>query len=181
MSMHCILPNESIPLNTYHHYQWIYSTVFVLTASKTLLHSHLSNAVRPHPDTLSILRSFYTLSINLSLGLPTLLHVESNGFWRMWMTLEITGFVDFAHRSEFYITKTQRFGNWLCFHLQVREKRHSLVCLLGRAELDHWMETNPVSETLSTSYLEFRKAGQSAQIQCFWVSYTHLVHCADRL
>jgi hypothetical protein len=28
--------------------------------------------------------------------------------------------LDFVHRPDFYIQKTQRFGNWICFRLQAR-------------------------------------------------------------
>jgi hypothetical protein len=31
------------------------------------------------------------------------------------------GFSDFVHRPDSKLLKTQRFGNWICFHPQVRE------------------------------------------------------------
>jgi hypothetical protein len=35
-------------------------------------------------------------------------------------TLITIKLLDFAHRPDFYKQKTQRFGNWICFHLQAR-------------------------------------------------------------
>jgi hypothetical protein len=37
-----------------------------------------------------------------------------------------TKLLDFVHRPDFYKQKTQRFGNWICFRLQVRKGGHLL-------------------------------------------------------
>jgi hypothetical protein len=51
----------------------------------------------------------------------------STGFWRWCIAHKITGFSDFVHRpdSKQLKEKTRRFGNWICFRPQVRE-RHLL-------------------------------------------------------
>jgi hypothetical protein len=48
-------------------------------------------------------------------------------------TLRITGFIDFVIVRNFIRNKKiQRFGNWMCFHLQVRGERR---LLLGPSEI----------------------------------------------
>jgi hypothetical protein len=37
--------------------------------------------------------------------------------YRMLITTKL---LDFVHRPDFYNQKTQRFRNWICFHLQAR-------------------------------------------------------------
>jgi hypothetical protein len=77
----------------------------------------------------------------------------------VWVPSTRSGYVDFIYRPELWmIYNVQRFGNWICFRLQVRRK-HILCwvhwlrlalskgptkCLSPRMK----METNPFSETL---------------------------------
>jgi hypothetical protein len=48
--------------------------------------------------------SFHEMAVDLTS------HVESKEFWRRCMTHRITGFMDFVHSSEFYISRKQPIG-----------------------------------------------------------------------
>jgi hypothetical protein len=60
----------------------------------------------------------------LACGLVGMSTVNSKGFWWLYMTLGITGFLEFVHRPVF--SKTQQTG-WIYFSLRWGGRRH-LVC-----------------------------------------------------
>jgi hypothetical protein len=47
------------------------------------------------------------------------MNVNSKAFWRWYITLRITGFLDCLHYLSI-LNRTQHFGNWICFHPQVK-------------------------------------------------------------
>jgi hypothetical protein len=60
------------------------------------------------------------------------------GFWRWCTAHRITGVWDIFHRPVFLDVETRRFGNWICFRLQVKEeKTPTQLGPLGRANLNH--------------------------------------------
>jgi hypothetical protein len=69
----------------------------------------------------------------------------------------ISGFLDFIHRTVF--EGTRRFGNWICFHPQVKrgKKTPTQLGLLERANLNHWIDigllNRPLSELFKASVI----------------------------
>jgi hypothetical protein len=63
-------------------------------------------------------------------------------FRKSYLLLRITGVLDFSHRPVFLGVETRRFGNWICFHPQVKgEKIPTHLGPLERANLNHWTTT----------------------------------------
>jgi hypothetical protein len=62
----------------------------------------------------------------------------SEGLWRWCITQRISGFLDFIHRPVF--EGTWRFGNWICFRLQVKRGKKTPTQLgpFERANHNHW-------------------------------------------
>jgi hypothetical protein len=50
------------------------------------------------------------------------------------LSLKINGFMHLVHPPKFYITRKQRFENWIILHLQVRRPRH-ILCWVLKKEL----------------------------------------------
>jgi hypothetical protein len=75
----------------------------------------------------------HALSELSSLQLINIL-LDSIGFWRWCITHIIAGVLDFIHRPDFNSYKkkeeqTRRFGNWICFHPQVKGDTYSVGSL----------------------------------------------------
>jgi hypothetical protein len=83
--------------------------------------------------------------------------------------------------------KTQRFGNWICFRPQVRRETPTLLWRVGtqhgRRPSPHLStETDPVSKTLFSSYLEcwtMDKAQKPSNSECYTPSSESFSFCQE--
>jgi hypothetical protein len=66
--------------------------------------------------------------------------LDSKGFLRWCITLRITGFLDLSVVRYFKNQRTQRFGNWICFRLQVMGETPAPLGSLGKVNLNHSSE-----------------------------------------
>jgi hypothetical protein len=96
-------------------------------------------------------------------------------FWRWCVTLNVMVFLDFVHHSLFQNWKSQRFGNWICFRLQMKEE--SRVIGSGDAEstwnVGHYLvyctSTVPLWSSGQSSWLHIQRSGfVSRRYQIFW-------------
>jgi hypothetical protein len=68
--------------------------------------------------------------------------IECEGFWRWYMRLRITGFVDFVQRPEFYTHKTRKHNVSETGSISVFRRGggggDNLLGPLERANINHW-------------------------------------------
>jgi hypothetical protein len=57
----------------------------------------------------------YKNNIKMNLTIKKLPMNKKRSVEVVFITIKL---LDFVHRPDFYKQKTQRFGNWICFHLQ---------------------------------------------------------------
>jgi hypothetical protein len=78
------------------------------------------------------------------------------------MFLGIIGFLDFVHPV---ILRTQRFGNWVCFHPEVKGwETYILLGPLERANLNHWTSNVSINTFIYTP--EIRHCQQEITGKC---------------
>jgi hypothetical protein len=89
--------------------------------------------------------------------------------------------VNCVHRPNFkliYKHKTQRFGNWISFHLQVRGRRQLLFWVAWKELISITGKRSSFGNVAFSSYLEFRTMDKvlTVTFSAVYPSFCHKVH-----